>query len=134
MAASLPISSQLGAIAVRRMSAASSNSNDTASQRAKRRRTPSLASSGVAGRTKNTSRASPVASNAATALDLLRKSDLNGNAVAKGGNEVGPKVKPAPSVAIRLLENAEDFEPPLGYALRGVVPAPVGGCRPAGRR
>ena len=45
-------------------------------------------------------------------MDLLRKSDLNENAVAEGGNGVDPEVKPAPSVAIGFFQNTENLEPP----------------------
>jgi hypothetical protein len=37
---------------------------------------------------------------------------LDGDAVTECGNQIDPQVKPTPSVAIRLLKDAEDLEPP----------------------
>ena len=53
-------------------------------------------------------------------LDFLRKSGLDGDAVAACGKKIDPKVKPATSVPVRLHEDTEDFEPPLGHAPRAI--------------
>ena len=42
----------------------------------------------------------------------MRKSGLDGDAVAEGSNEIDPKVKTAPSVPIGFLQDMEDLEPP----------------------
>lgn len=42
----------------------------------------------------------------------MRKSVLNGDAVAECRNETGPEVEAAPSVAVRFLQDPEDLEPP----------------------
>ena len=47
-----------------------------------------------------------------TSIDLLRKSGLDRDAVTECGDEIDPKVKPAPSMAVGFLEDAEDLEPP----------------------
>ena len=42
----------------------------------------------------------------------MRKSGLDGGTAAECGNEIDPRLKPAPAVAVGFLENAEDLEPP----------------------
>ena len=45
-------------------------------------------------------------------LDFLRKSWPVERTFAEGDHEIDPKLEPAPSVAVRFLEDAEDLEPP----------------------
>ena len=66
----------------------------------------------------------------------MRKSGLDGDAIAECGNEIDPKVKAAPSVPIRLLQDAKHLNPPDDMLHRQPDPSelPVPGSLFVGER